>query len=77
MSRVTLSARLIEELQKLSRPADLCDESGRVVGQFVPNGSALILEPLSPELSPEELKQRKKTGKWYTTAQVLAKLQGE
>jgi hypothetical protein len=82
MTRVTLDAELRRRLLDLSQPLELCDESGNVVGRFVP---AYLMEGQSveeelrrqqPPLSEEELERRRNsTGPTYTTAEVLAYLE--
>lgn len=58
-------------------PLELCDESGRVLGRFVPKDDMSDVvdmsdwEPVTPDVSEEELDRREQSTEWYTTEQVL------
>jgi hypothetical protein len=75
MTTVTVDDTLRNKLHNFSQPLKLCDETGRVVGRFVPEANLAEWEPVSPDISDEEL-QRRLTSKEkrYTTAEVLAHL---
>ena len=45
------------------------------MGQFVPTIDLSEWEPLSPEVSEEELDFREQSSDWYTTKEVLAYLE--
>lgn len=64
------------QLHGLSEVAELCDPSGRVIGRFVPVLDLSDWEPASPDVSEEELDRRERSSQWYTTAEVLAHLDG-
>jgi hypothetical protein len=75
MTQITLDATLAGKLQDLTQAVELCDPSGRVLGQFTPaaippggNGRK------EPHLSEEEL-QRREQEPDYSTAEVLAYLE--
>jgi hypothetical protein len=74
MTRITLDAALAVKLHELGKSAELCDPSGKVVGRFEPVFDPSEWEILGPELSDEELEERAKSDKWYTTEEVLAHL---
>jgi hypothetical protein len=75
MTRITVDEFLIRKLHNLSEPLELCDGSGRVLGQFVPSFDLSKYEPWEPEFSEEELRaEEESNGKRYTTAEVLAHL---
>ncbi len=74
MSQINLDADLSAQLHNLSEPVELCDPTGRVLGQFVPQIDMSEWEPDSPDLSEEELKQREQSTEWYSTEEVLAHL---
>jgi hypothetical protein len=76
MTQITLDPTLANKLQGLVQAVELCDPSGRVLGRFVPSPDLAEWEPLSPEVSDEELDRRARSpGKRYTTAEVLAHLE--
>lgn len=64
------------KLTALLHPVELCDPSGRVLGRFVPLIDLSEWEPVSPDISEEELLRRSQSKeKTYTTAEVLAYLE--
>jgi hypothetical protein len=76
MTRIIIGADLESKLQSLTQPADLSDETGRVLGRFVPRVDLTEWEPLSPDVSEEELDRREQSNeKRYTTAEALASLE--
>ncbi len=76
MTRVILDEVLRNKLHNLSRPLELCDESGEVVGRVFPMLDLSQYEPLEPQISNEEMERRLRSNeKRYTTAEVLAYLE--
>jgi hypothetical protein len=59
MTQIVIDADLLGRLNGLKGPAELCDESGRLLGHFVP----AVDEPIRPEpgdgcpFTPEELER--------------------
>ena len=74
MSRIILDASVSNQLDNLSQMVDLCDPSGRVLGQFVPVFDPSEWEVVGPELSEEELNRREQSEESYSTLEVLAHL---
>ena len=76
MNRIILDAHATSPLSAADLPVELCDPSGKVIGRFLPLIDMNEWEPLSPEVSEEELDRRSKSkGKRYTTAEVIAHLE--
>jgi hypothetical protein len=76
MTQIILDASLSSQLHKLTHPVELCDPSGQVLGRFVPLIDLTEWEPLSPDVSEEELDRRARSNdKRYTKAEVLAQLE--
>lgn len=76
MTRIILDSSVSEQLSKLGQPAELCDATGKVLGRFVPLIDLSEWEPVSPDISDEELERRaKSTEKRYSTAEVLKHLE--
>ncbi len=76
MIRIIIDATLPEKLQHLTEVAEFCDESGRVLGRFLPILDLSQYEPLEPQISQEEIQRRKQNkGKTYPTAEVLDHLE--
>lgn len=74
MGKIVIDAVLREKLQTVTQPVELCDESGQVLGRYIPALDLSQYEPWEPQISEEELQRREKSEKWYTTAEVLAHL---
>jgi hypothetical protein len=74
MTQIILDAGLAGQLNGLSHAVELCDPSGRVLGRFVPKFDLSEWEPISPDVSEEELDRREQSSEWYSTEQVLAHL---
>jgi hypothetical protein len=69
MIKIVVDPSLRNQLERLSEPAQLCDESGKVLGQFVPRpkSGGFIEAPISRE----ELERRKQSSVWHTTEEVV------
>ena len=77
MTRVVVDPSFATKLQESREPVDLCDESGRVLGTFVPRPTAADYEAAErarPKLSDEELERRRK-GPSFTTAELIKHLE--
>jgi hypothetical protein len=76
MSHVTLDSSAASQLNQVTESVEVRDPSGRVIGRFVPLIDKSEWEPLSSEISEEELDRRERSNeKTYTTAEVLAYLE--
>ena len=68
MSRVVLDAELRKKLGDLTEVVELCDESGKVIGQIVPKNPRGL--PLAEDLD----KEADETTEWYSSEQVFGML---
>lgn len=76
MTRIILDASVSSQLHSLGQRAELCEPTGQVIGRFIPLIDLSEWEPLSPDVTEEELDRRAKSNeKRYTTAEVLARLE--
>jgi hypothetical protein len=75
MIQITIDEALWTKLHELGQEVELCDSTGRAVGKFVPLIDLSEWEPLSPDISEEELDQREQSTEWYTMEEVLAHLE--
>ena len=74
MIKLIVDGTLPEKLRTLAEPAELCDQTGRVLGRFFPQQDLSEYELWEPTFSEEELRRSEQSDKWYTTEQVLAHL---
>lgn len=76
MTKILVDETLKMKLHNLTQPLELCDEQGHILGRFVP-----VLDPalydLEPPITEDELQRLRsqKSGKTYTTAEVIAYLE--
>jgi hypothetical protein len=76
MTQIVVDAALASKLQELGQAAELCAPSGQVVGRFVPLIDLSKWQPLTPDVTEEELDRRKQSNeKRYSTAEVPAYLE--
>lgn len=70
---ITINGTLADEFGRAGEPVEVRAPGGRLLGTFTPNQ-----RPPEPCISEEELLRRESdtTGKWYTAAEVEAKLRG-
>ncbi len=50
MTRITIADPLADQLQTVSQPVELCDDAGRVLGQFLPALNPSQYEPCEPPI---------------------------
>ena len=76
MSQITLDPAALAKLAALDNPVDVVDDSGKVLGKFIPRFDPSEWEIVGEEESIEELERELQdpTGKSYTTEEVLAYL---
>jgi len=74
--QIILDGSVSGQLHNLTQPVELCDPTGRVLGEFVPRIDMSEWEPVTPAASEEELDRREQSNeKRYTIAEVLAYLE--
>ena len=60
MEKIVLDAELRKKLPDLNRPYEFCDETGTVLGHYIPD------RPPVPNLSREEMERRLKEPRFST-----------
>jgi hypothetical protein len=76
MTQIIVDATVSSKLEDLSHPVELCNPSGRVLGRFIPLINMSEWEPISSDISEEELEGRASSmEKRYTTAEVISQLE--
>lgn len=76
MVRVTLDSALLAKLHNLDSYLELCDESGRVRGRFIPTHDSALYEGVESPSSPEELARRSREESGRPLADILRDLEG-
>lgn len=72
MTRVTINDALRAALGKLDEEIELCDESGKTVGYFLPSEEATAEDYRNiPPITDEEIKRLEAQTEWFTTTEVL------
>lgn len=74
MTQIILDASLASKLNELGQAVELCDPSGQVIGRFVPKIDLSQWEPISPDVTEEELDRREQQDEWYSFDEVMAHL---
>ncbi len=78
MIRITVDDELRRKFHHFKEDVEICDEEGRVLARFQPSTPWTDpdqWEPLTPEISQEEIARRLAAGgPRYTTAQVIERL---
>jgi hypothetical protein len=76
MTQITLDPELAKRLHDLTEAVEPCDPSGGVLGRFVPAMDPDPWEPVSPDISEDELERRCRTdAKRHSTVEVLSHLE--
>ena len=76
MVRVTIDETFRSKLGSLDSPLELCDESGRVVGHFIPEQDRSIYEGVECPISDEELERRLSEDTGRPLEDILQDLEG-
>ena len=76
MSRVTLDAQLRSKLNGLNDQVEICDESGKTLGRFLPESlyRELLVAWSKADLPDEELQRRRQEPRGHTLAEILERL---
>jgi hypothetical protein len=75
MIRVTLDPATLDRLGDYRQTLELCDDSGRVVGHFVPANAPVSSDDMEPQISEEELQRREREGGGRSLQAILADLE--
>jgi hypothetical protein len=76
VTKIMLDPSTSDKLQGFKDPIQLCDPTGRILGQFVPSSSMSEWEPVTPDVTEEELSRRLNSQeKRYSTAEILKRLE--
>ena len=74
MTRVTVDAQLQNLLLNFTKPLELCDASGSILGKFIPAMPPIVEEDwidLTPDLTDEELEAEIDSGEGYSTQELI------
>jgi hypothetical protein len=77
MTRVTVDAQVRKLLLNFTKPLDLCDESGSLLGKLIPikpeTGEDDWID-LTPDLTDEELEKEIDSGESWSTEELIAEI---
>ena len=73
MSPITIDPTLTAKLRGLAHPVEFCDDSGRILGRYVP--VATPDDRTQPQISDEEMARRKQETGGRTLAAILSDLE--
>jgi hypothetical protein len=59
-------------LRDLIEVVELCDVNGKVLGKFTPHWDMADWEPITPDISEEELRRREQETEVFSSAEALA-----
>lgn len=73
MTQIVLEGEVVEKLLRLGEPVQVCDPSGKVLGEFRPRLqiSSKLPDGFECPFSEEELEAARRDPRRYTTAEVL------
>jgi hypothetical protein len=77
MTRVTVDKEMRKVLLNFTKPLELCDESGSILGKLIPAKPDITEDDwidLTPELTDEELEKEIDSGEGYSTQELIAEI---
>jgi hypothetical protein len=72
MTRLTLDAATLAQLNRLSGPCELCDDQGHVLGYFTPCTDLAIYEGVDSPTDDQELARRSREGGGRPLAEIIS-----
>jgi hypothetical protein len=77
VTRLTLDPSVADQLKAIQCIVELCDADGKVLGKFLPEFDLAEWEPISPDVSEEELDRIEQSTEWYSTEEVIQRLRSQ
>jgi len=74
MVRVTIDQAFCSQLGNFQSPLELCDETGRIVGHFIPVQDRSVYEGVDSPASDDELDRRSRDESGRRLAEILRDL---
>ncbi len=74
MHELIMPSAVATQLQGLPHPIQLCDAAGKQLGYFLPTTKPPH-DDLEPGISKDELRAIEQSTEWYSTQQVLDRLE--
>jgi len=75
MTKVVVDPATRAKLLDARNPMELCDDSGHVLGHFIPIAADSTQLSLDPQVSDEELDRREREGGGRSLREILADLE--
>jgi len=77
MMKITVDDTLRTKLHNFDSRLEFCDESGRVLGYFMPAVDRAVYEGVQSPTSEQELRRRSQQGGGRSLAEILEHLQNQ
>jgi hypothetical protein len=77
MTRVTIGDEIRRVLLNFSKPLELCDESGSILGKLIPARPDIDADDwidLTPDITDEQLEKEIDSGEGYSTQELIAEI---
>jgi hypothetical protein len=75
MNRIVIDPASVAKLGALEQAAELCDDSGRVLGYFTPSHDRSLYDSVECPVSAEELSRRAQRGGGRPLADIMSDLE--
>ena len=75
MNRLVVDSATLARLRDVRQTLELCDDSGHVVGHFVPTVDHSQYSDLEPQISEDELDRRERVRGGRSLAEILTDLE--
>lgn len=75
MNRLVVDPATLAGLRDVRQTLELCDDSGRVVGHFIPTVDRSQYSELEPQISEDELDRRERIRGGRSLAEILTALE--
>ncbi|MHB1424403.1 MAG: hypothetical protein ACYC3I_14625 [Gemmataceae bacterium] len=75
MNRVVVDPATLTILRNARQTLDVCDESGKVAGRFIPTMDHFDCADIEPRISEAELNRRERAGGGRPLADILTALE--
>lgn len=75
MNQIVIDNEMKSRLGDFTEPVEICDATGNVLGRLIPTSDGSADKPYEPKFTEEELQRIEREDKWFTTQEVLDRLE--